>query len=323
MIQGRLKNMKVGFIGCGGFVQGTHLPNIHKSSNLEVHALCDLDEIILSCLDKIYAPKYTTKNFLDIADDKDIEMVVISTSPNVRVDPIRTMAKAGKHIFVEKPMGLGVEDCKEILDIISDNGVKLQVGFNRPCSLIMQDTKRIYKKIVKGETLLSYRIVGEDILWPEFHCVNVKSGISNTIIHEIVHIFDLFNWLTDMNPLEMYTIGGHSDNNIISITYPNDIAAVIISGSNGTEAYPKERMEIYTDNKALIMDSFIELICRRIPGESDRCYPPKTPLSNFINIIFKSSTSTTGLSFFCESGGQFSSCQPVLAGSDKSRLSEI
>ncbi|HNS48010.1 MAG TPA: Gfo/Idh/MocA family oxidoreductase [bacterium] len=266
--------LNVGFIGCGGFVQGSHLPNAAANPKLRVRALCDLQADRLKALEPVYRPDYVTTDLTRLAADPELDLVVIGTGPKVRVEPIRAAAEAGKHIYVEKPMSLGYEDSLEIVRIIRQTGVKLQVGFNRNYSPIMQEARRVYRKMKRGETLISYRIVGEAQLWPKFHQEAVKGGES-TIIHELTHIFDLINWLTDSDPRSVFVIGGPSDNNILAMEYPDDVYVTLLSGSCGTEAYPKERMEVFSDHAVLVMDGFMDLECVRIPGESDRHYPLK------------------------------------------------
>ena len=81
----------------------------------------------------------------------------------------------------------------------------------------------------------------------------------STIIHEITHIFNLINWLTDMTPFRVYTAGCGNMDNIITLNYPEDITAVIIAGDNGTAGFPKERFEINTNFSVLTGDEFVEL----------------------------------------------------------------
>lgn len=268
--------MNIGIIGCGGFVQGTHLPNAAQNPNFKIRALCDINQNTLQTLGNKYTVDYVSTDYHKLAKDNEIEMVIIGTSPAVRVEPIKALAEGGKHIYVEKPMSLGYEDSKDIVEIVKNTGIKLQVGFNRPYARIMQEAKRIFRKIRKGQTLIYYRIVGEARLWPQFHQDNVASGKSATIIHEATHIFNLLNWLLDQDPLRVYVVGGQSDNNVITFTYPDDTVATIVSGSCGTEAYPKERMEIFSDYKVLAMDDFVELECTQIPGEKDQVFPLKS-----------------------------------------------
>lgn len=271
-----MKPMNIAVVGCGGFAAGNHIPNARQNPHVHIRALCDLDERVLAKLDETYGPDYVCSDCRRIAADEGIEAVVLATPPSVRVGPIKALAEAGKHIYVEKPMSLGRKDSQEIAEIIARTGVKLQVGFNRPYARIMQEAKRIFRKIARKPTLISYRIVGENILWPQFHQDDVAAGRSNTIVHEATHIFDLLNWLTDRFPERIYAVGGASDNHIVTLAYPDETYATILSGSCGSEADHKERMEVFTDNKVLVMNGFVELECTRVPGESDQSFPLKS-----------------------------------------------
>lgn len=107
---------------------------------------------------------------------------------------------------MEKPLGMGWDDTREILRIFREHPVPCMVGMNRPYSKIMREAKRIFDKRRRGPTLISYRIVCEEILWPEHHRQALRSGQS-TILHELCHIFDLLNWLTGSLPETVYTVG--------------------------------------------------------------------------------------------------------------------
>ncbi len=261
--------LNVGIVGCGRFVQGKHLPHTVANPKLRLHALCDVDRGILDSLTGEYNSCYMTTDYRDIADDPEIDMAILGTGPKFRVEPIRVLAEAGKHIYVEKPMSMGYEDSAEIVDIIRRTGIKLQVGFNRSYSPIMREVKRIFHKMKQDKALICYRIVGESRLWPKFHQEQVLAGES-TMIHELTHVFDLLNWITDSRPVSIYAIGGRSDDNIVTLAYPDRTAATIISGGCGTAGYPKERMEIFSGFSALVMDNFVELQCTSIDGEQDK-----------------------------------------------------
>jgi len=259
--------INVGFIGLGGFVRGNHLPNVAKNPHFKIVGMCDLNEDILHSVGREYDPCFSTMDFKELCSDSSIDLVIIGTGPSFRIAPIREACENGKSIYVEKPMSLGWEDSREIIEIVRKNNSRLMVGFNRPYSKIMRETKRIFKKIQNdGPALFNYRIVSEDMLWPQFHR-DLLAGSESTIVHELTHIFDLFNWLLEKDPKRLYTIGGKSDNNIITIEYPGQNYVSIVSGGCGTEGYPKERLEIFTGNKVVVMDEFLELQATQVPSE--------------------------------------------------------
>jgi len=171
--------------------------------------------------------------------------------------------KYGKHLFVEKPLCYDDGQIETMNKLILDSDIKFMVGFNRPYSPMMQDVKKLYKQHKQhkqGNATIIYRIIGEGIrLWPFHHYDAVINNGESTIIHEATHIFDLLNWMTDSFPEAVYTAGGGNVDNIITLEYPNDVTAVIISGDNANAGVPKEYLEINTNSGCIKGHNFIEL----------------------------------------------------------------
>jgi len=261
------EKMKVGFIGCGGFASGNHIPNTVKNPNLELHALCDLNEDQLKMLTSEYNPKYTTTDMHDIFNDPEVEMIVCSTKPDFRLPIMELAVKHKKHLFVEKPLCYQPDEIEPMMKLMKDAPIKFMVGFNRPYSPVMQDLKPIFKKQKNGSATIIYRIIGESRLWPKHHYDAIIRDKESTIIHEITHIFDLLNWITDLNPTSVYTAGEGNVDNIITLNYPDNITAVIIAGDNSSSGYPKERIEINSNCETLTGDNFTELSYYTEEGE--------------------------------------------------------
>jgi predicted dehydrogenase len=272
--------IRVGFVGCGGFVRGNHLPNIAAERGFVVRALCDLDRGNLDRLAKRYRAALVTTDYRELVADPEVDLVVLGTGPALRVPVVKEAALRGKALFIEKPMGLGWKDTREVLRILEERPVPCMVGMNRPYSRIMRETRRVFRAVRRGPTLVNYRIVSEDRLWPARHRRALRSGQS-TIIHELVHVFDLLNWLVGALPVRVYATGGRADNHVLVLGYPDGTQASVVSGGCGTEGFPKEQMEIFTNHAAIRMSDFVELNVAQVPGEEDRRFPvrfrPKGP----------------------------------------------
>lgn len=263
--------MKVGMIGVGGFAGGTHVPNVATNPNFELVALCDLNEERLNELAAKYRSGYTTTDMQRVFKDPAIEMIICGTKPAFRLPIMRAAVEHRKHLFVEKPMCSSEEDLRVMVPLMRKAPIKFMVGFNRPYSPIMQALKPIYQRHKKdGNTTIIYRIIGEAQLWPAHHFNAVVHQKESTIIHETTHIFDLLNWITDLRPTRVYTAGGGNMDNAITLTYPDNVTAVIISGDNSTVAYPKERIEINTNHCAIVGENFVELQTAGIEGAVQR-----------------------------------------------------
>ncbi len=251
--------MKVGIIGCGGFTQGNHIPNVAKNPEMSIRALCDLNTEYLEQLKEKYNPDYVTTNMDEIFADSEIGMVICGTKPDFRLPVMQCAAKTGKPLFVEKPLCYREDEIRPMIGLINDSKIKFMVGFNRPYSPIMQDIKPLYRENRKGNTTIIYRIIGEARLWPFHHFDAVVNKKESTIIHEATHIFDLLNWLNDAYPFRVYTAGGGNLDNIITLEYPEDVTAVVVSGDNSSGGVPKERIEINTNHGTITGEQFVEL----------------------------------------------------------------
>jgi predicted dehydrogenase len=77
--------MRIGFIGCGGFSGGNHIPNAAANPKFDIVAFCDLDEAKLSTLAEQYNPNYVTTDMRHLMTDPDIELIICGTKPDFRL----------------------------------------------------------------------------------------------------------------------------------------------------------------------------------------------------------------------------------------------
>ena len=251
--------LKTGFVGCGAFAAGTHLPNARANPGYEIVGLCDLGPERLKTLREQYRPRYVTQDMERLFADPDIEAIVCGTKPDFRLPIMKLAVKHRKHLFVEKPLCYREEEIAEMVALMRDAPIAFMVGFNRPYSPLMQALKPLYRKQKRGTATILYRIVGEGDLWPAGHKKAVYERKESTIIHEITHIFDLLDWLTELAPTRVYAAGGGNTDNAITLTYPDETTAVIVAGDNATAGYPKERIEVNTAFSTLIGEEFVSL----------------------------------------------------------------
>ena len=260
------EQMKIGFVGCGAFCSGTHIPNAAANPNFEIVAFCDLDEKRLATLEQQYHPRYVTADMERLFRDEQIEMVICGTKPDARMPIMELAVRHRKHLFVEKPLCYDPRQIEPMVALMNHAPILFMVGFNRPYSPMMQAIKPLYRKHKKGSATVIYRIIGEAQLWPAHHWNAIVEKKESTIVHEVTHIFDVLNWLTDAEPLRVYTAGEGNMDNVITLNYPDQTTAVIIAGDNSTAGFPKERVEINTNYATIVGDSFREVIAAGVEG---------------------------------------------------------
>ena len=122
------KKLKVGILGCGIISQAAHFESCIKAKNIELYAMCDSAEDLLKKMSDIYPCKKTYTDYDEMLKDKNIDAVIIGIADQFHVDCAKKAIKAGKHVFVEKPLGVSIEKCDALRTIVKDSGLVLQVG---------------------------------------------------------------------------------------------------------------------------------------------------------------------------------------------------
>jgi predicted dehydrogenase len=121
----------MGVLGCGPISQFAHLDAIRKARNGELYAICDVAEDLVARMAAQHEPRRTYLDYDAMLADGDVDAVLIATTDAFHVPLALRALAAGKHVFVEKPLGLSVEECDELAATVAAAGLVLQVGNNR------------------------------------------------------------------------------------------------------------------------------------------------------------------------------------------------
>lgn len=119
--------IRIGVVGCGLIAQVMHLPYLRElSDQFQIAALCDLSEsVVEQCAARYSVPKVHT-DWHELLDEP-LDAVMVLTSGNHAPIAIHA-ARAGLHVFVEKPMALSSSDCVAMVEAAEAAGVRLMVG---------------------------------------------------------------------------------------------------------------------------------------------------------------------------------------------------
>src|ERR1051326_5408460 len=120
----------MGIVGCGAIAQIQHLPNLrHRDDLFEIAGLCDLSQKLIDALGDAYDVP-AERRFTDYNDlyGSDVDAVIVCPAGS-HAPPTIAAARAGKHIFVEKPMCHTEREAQEMVAAAEAAGVVLQVGY--------------------------------------------------------------------------------------------------------------------------------------------------------------------------------------------------
>lgn len=122
------RKLRVGVLGCGPISQAAHLTSCRRARNAELYAICDQAEDLVSKMAAIYEPQVSYLDYDQMLADPQLEAVIVAIADQFHVEAARKAIEAGKHVLVEKPLGVSVEECEELQEQVRASGLVLQVG---------------------------------------------------------------------------------------------------------------------------------------------------------------------------------------------------
>ncbi|PYJ06152.1 MAG: oxidoreductase, partial [Verrucomicrobia bacterium] len=123
--------LRIGVLGCGPISQIAHLEACRKARNAELYAICDLADDLRTKMAAIHEPQVAHKNFEDMLAEPKLEAVIIGVADQFHVPLARQAIAAGKHVLVEKPLGVSVEECEALRTDLKKANLVFQIGNNR------------------------------------------------------------------------------------------------------------------------------------------------------------------------------------------------
>lgn len=124
-----MEPVRIGYVGCGFMAQKVHIPNFTSIDNCELLALAEVRPKLARRVQERYKIPRLYKDHLELAGDPDIEAVAVSADFSIQGEIAKDLLRAGKHVFMEKPMAISIEQAEAILDAAHKSGKKLMVGY--------------------------------------------------------------------------------------------------------------------------------------------------------------------------------------------------
>jgi predicted dehydrogenase/threonine dehydrogenase-like Zn-dependent dehydrogenase len=248
----------LGIIGAGNFTASTILPNLRKLK-ADVKSIASARGLSGTILAKKFDISVSTTDYKTVLTNDEIDTVLITTRHDQHAAQVTEALRAGKNVFVEKPLALTHEELAEIEAAFNESNQSLLVGFNRRFSPFSQDVKQ---QLGSGDTPINVIATMNAGFIPADHWTQDMQTGGGRIIGEACHMIDLISYFTgsEVESVVMNALGPNAaentDNASILLRYRNGSQGVINYFANGSKAYPKERVEIYSQNRTAVLDNF-------------------------------------------------------------------
>jgi polar amino acid transport system substrate-binding protein len=263
----RIDKPGIAFVGAGSFAQSNLLPHL-KNLKVELTSVSTTTPVNAKSVAKIFGFKQASTDSLEIIKSSDTTSVFIASRHDSHAEYVLESLKAGKPVFVEKPLCINRLQLDEIdKEIIKDQG-RLLVGFNRRFSKPFIEIKEFFKNRTEPFSMV-YRVNAGFI--PKTHWVQFPSQ-GGRIVGECCHFIDCMTFLTGSLPVRVFAEKVSSgnrdsiddDNVSIIIRFGDGSTGTLLYFANGDPSYPKEYFEAFNEGNIAVMDNFTTVTtCRK------------------------------------------------------------
>jgi predicted dehydrogenase len=212
-------------------------------------------------------------NVEDVFRDAAIDTVVIATRHDSHSDLAARGLASGKHVFVEKPLGLNHGEIDRVRDAWSDSGRILHIGFNRrwaPQVVALKEAMRQVPPPYHVDILINAGSIPAD------HWIQRPGEGGGRVIGEMCHFLDLARHLAgtpveEWNAVAMEHVADHPPDTVsVIMAHRNGSTSAVRYLANGNKGFPKERVEVFASGRVAVLDNFRRLRFHGWPGESNR-----------------------------------------------------
>jgi predicted dehydrogenase/threonine dehydrogenase-like Zn-dependent dehydrogenase len=258
----------IGLIGAGLHARGTLLPALEKIKGVHYIGVATASGLSGRHVGDKYGFDYCTTDYRELLDNESVQAVFVLTRHGSHARFVAEALRAGKAVFVEKPLALDEEQLREVVQAHYEaanlqsairNPPFLLVGFNRRFA---PTTRFVREHLANGVgPLVAHCRCNAGYIPPDSWVHHPEEG-GGRIVGEVCHFVDLLQALTGSLPVEVYVsaVGGAQaglrDNITASVKFDNGSVGSIVYAAGGDKSFPREYVEVFGRGAVAVVDNF-------------------------------------------------------------------
>lgn len=245
-----MKTIRVAVAGLGR-IGKIHLDNLCRSvDGVEVLAVMDVSNEAPKLAEEYGIPRVFA-DFEKLLAMDELDAVIICSPTDLHAEHVVKAARAGKHIFCEKPLDLSLDKVKEVLKVVEDCGVELMLGFNRRFDPDFEKIRSLVESNEVGDPQI-IKITSRDPGPPPLSYIKSSGGM---FLDMAIHDFDMARYISGKEVREVFAaaavkvdpgIGeaGDFDTAVTTLIFEDDSLAVIDNSREAVYGYD-QRLEVF------------------------------------------------------------------------------
>ena len=250
----------VGVIGAGNFTGQVLLPAL-KETGVRLKSIASAAGVTGTHLASKFGFEVSTTDAESILGDAEINTVLITTRHNTHAHYVLKALRAGKRVYVEKPLCLSARELAEIAEAHDQRpDAFLMVGFNRRFAPHVAKIKDLIGTVREPKTMVMMVNAGNI---PRSHWSQDREVGGGRIIGEACHHIDLLRFLaaariSAINALQLGEDGSveTDDKMTFTLKFADGSIGTVHYFANGHKGFPKERLEVFCAGRILQLDNF-------------------------------------------------------------------
>ncbi|HXG12339.1 MAG TPA: bi-domain-containing oxidoreductase [Gemmataceae bacterium] len=272
----RTGEVSLGVIGAGNFAKAFLLPAFAAVPGVRFRRVCTASGVSAAAVARKYGAASATSDADEIFQDPDVDAVLIATRHDSHARYVSAGLRAGKAVYVEKPLATRLEDLEAIRALYEElqsagQQPLLTVGYNRRFSPLARSLKEALARTTEPFAAI-YRVNAGRVPASEWvHNPEIGGG---RLIGECCHFVDFLSFLADGPPVSVWaaalSVNGRPVPDVITLTleFGNGSLGTIHYFANGHPSLPKELIEVHAGGISAQLFNFrsLKLYGARVPG---------------------------------------------------------
>lgn len=262
--------IRLAILGAGSFARDVHLPNLQRlADRFRIEVVVTRHGPAALATARRVGARAAATDYREVLADPAVDAVLIATRHHLHAEMVGEALRAGKHVFVEKPLALTEEELDALESMVGELYTSpsscpvVFVGFNRRYS---PHAVRLHELVAQRSAplQLSYRMNAGNI--PPEHWIHGVEG-GGRVLGEACHVLDLFRFLVGAPAVEAWAAevrgaqgnAPPTDNFTAMLRYAEGSVCTLLYTAQGGQGLAKEAMEVHCDGRSFLLDDYRRL----------------------------------------------------------------
>lgn len=199
--------IRLGIVGCGGVTESRHLPALRRVRGIKVTALSDINPARLERVAGQFGAARRYTDYRQLIESGEVDAVAVCVPPQLHAEVALAALAARKHVFIEKPLALSLEECDLLQACAARHpALKVMVGFNLRWHRLVRAARETINRNELGEVKLVRSVFTSGVrLREDFAEWRKRQQSGGGALFELgSHHFDLLRFLFERETEEVF-----------------------------------------------------------------------------------------------------------------------